>query len=73
MNETNPIRSDSSNCEKIADIQWLQRLRDLLKSWREGDEQEQRETLEFLQKVLDEDRFSKRKLFQNETGGIRIL
>jgi hypothetical protein len=35
----------------------------LLKSWREGDEQEQRETLEYLKKALDEDRLSDRKLF----------
>lgn len=28
----------------------------LLKSWREGDEQEQRETLEYLKQGLDEDR-----------------
>jgi hypothetical protein len=35
----------------------------LLNSWREGDEQEQRETLNFLKKALDEDRVSERKLF----------
>ena len=67
MNQENPIYSDPSSFEKITNTQRLQRLRDLLKSWREGDEQEQRETLEFLQKVLDEDRFSTRKLFPNET------
>lgn len=37
---------------------------DLLRSWREeGDEQEQRETWEFLQQSLDEDRLSDRPLF----------
>jgi hypothetical protein len=37
---------------------------ELLRSWREeGDEQEQRETWEFLQKALDEDRLSDRPLF----------
>ncbi len=37
---------------------------DLLRSWREeGDEQEQRETWEFLQTALDEDRLSDRPLF----------
>lgn len=44
----------------------LQRKRDLiqlLKSWREGDRQEQHETLEYLKQALDEDRFSDRKLF----------
>ena len=35
----------------------------LLTSWREGDEQEQRETLEYLVQMLDEDRLSDRKLF----------
>lgn len=37
---------------------------DLLRSWREtGNEQEQRETWEFLEKALDEDRLSDRLLF----------
>ena len=37
---------------------------DLLRSWREdGDEDEQRETWEFLQQALDEDRLSDRPLF----------
>ena len=63
MNEENPVCSNSTSAEKSIDIQWHQRLHNLLKSWREGDEQEQRDTLEFLQKVLDEDRFSTRKLF----------
>ncbi len=35
----------------------------LLKSWREGDEQEQRSTWEYLKQALDEDRLSERKLF----------
>ena len=35
----------------------------LLRLWREGDSEEQRETLEYLQRVLDEDRPSDRKLF----------
>lgn len=35
----------------------------LLRSWREGDEQEQRSTWEYLKKALDEDRLSERKLF----------
>lgn len=37
---------------------------ELLRSWREeGDKEEQRETWEYLKKVLDEDRLSDRKLF----------
>ena len=37
----------------------------LLRLWREdkNDEQEQRETWDYLRRVLDEDRFSDRKLF----------
>ena len=35
----------------------------LLRSWREGDEQEQRSTWEYLRQALDEDRLSERKLF----------
>ena len=36
---------------------------ELLRSWCKGDKQEQRETLEYLKRVLDEDRLSDRKLF----------
>lgn len=35
----------------------------LLQSWNDEDEQEQRETWEFLKTALDEDRLSDRKLF----------
>jgi hypothetical protein len=35
----------------------------LLRSWCEGDEEEQHETLEYLKRTLDEDRLSDRKLF----------
>lgn len=36
---------------------------DLLNAWEREDAEEQRETLEFLMKALDEDRPSDRKLF----------
>lgn len=36
---------------------------ELLRSWRQGDAQEQRETLAYLKRVLDEDRLSDRKRF----------
>lgn len=43
----------------------------LLQSWiDDGDEQEQRETGDFLIKALDEDRLSNRKLFPPELEGI---
>jgi endonuclease/exonuclease/phosphatase family metal-dependent hydrolase len=35
----------------------------LLQSWREDDEEEQKETWEYLKQALDEDRLSDRKLF----------
>ena len=35
----------------------------LLQSWNDEDEQEQRETWEFLKTALDQDRLSDRKLF----------
>lgn len=35
----------------------------LLEMWSEGDEQEQKETWQFLKVALDEDRLSDRKLF----------
>lgn len=38
-------------------------LTELLRRWREEDEEEQRETWEYLKKALDEDRLSYRKLF----------
>lgn len=36
---------------------------DLLNAWEREDAEEQRETLDFLKKALDEDRPSQRKLF----------
>ena len=49
-------QSTAPSQKKLALIQ-------LLRSWREGDEQEQRSTWEYLKQVLDEDRLSERKLF----------
>jgi membrane peptidoglycan carboxypeptidase len=41
-----------------------QALSELLQSWEEeGDEQEQNETLQFIQQALNEDRLSNRPLF----------
>ena len=46
------------------------RLVQLVQSWiDEGDADEQRETLEYLIRVLDEDRLSDRKLFPKELKG----
>lgn len=41
-----------------------QTLGDLFRSWRQGDAEEQRETLDFLMRALDRDRLSSRKLFE---------
>src|SRR5207237_1227194 len=47
----------------VAQSQKNRALIQLLRSWREGDEQEQRNTWEYLKQALDEDRLSERKLF----------
>ena len=49
--------------QSAAQSQKNQALIQLLRSWREGDEQEQRSTWEYLKQALDEDRLSERKLF----------
>jgi hypothetical protein len=49
--------------ESIAPSQKSRAFIHLLRSWREGDEQEQRNTWEYLKRALDEDRLSERKLF----------
>jgi site-specific recombinase len=49
--------------EDMARYQKNSELLDLLRSWREGDETEQRDTWEYLKQALDEDRLSERKLF----------
>jgi hypothetical protein len=57
----NTTQQDSEAKDQQARIQSVVRsLRTLL----EGDEQEQRETFEYLKQVLDEDRPSNRRLFQ---------
>ena len=52
--------ANSSNAEQN---QRRNELIQLLRSWREGDQQEQRETWEYLRQALDTDRLSDRKLF----------
>jgi hypothetical protein len=49
--------------QSIAQSHKNRALIQLLRSWREGDEQEQRNTWEYLRQALDEDRLSERKLF----------
>jgi len=65
----NPLTISQSEIEKkglpqsITPSQKKRALIQLLRSWREGDEQEQRNTWEYLRQALDEDRLSERKLF----------
>lgn len=63
-----PTYFQTRRSEVICSISDIQRAKNaaairLLRSWREGDKQEQRETLEYLKYALDEDRLSDRKLF----------
>ncbi len=65
----NPLTVSQSEIEEkelpqsIAPSQKNAALIQMLRSWREGDEQEQRNTWEYLKRALDEDRLSERKLF----------
>lgn len=55
--KSNDVSKNSSQMQKN------HALIQLLRSWREGDKQEQQDTWEYLEHALDEDRFSERKLF----------
>ncbi len=68
MSAVPPLPSPRSNGreERVEQIQRNQAAIQLLESWCTGSEddvREQRETLEYLKRVLDEDRLSDRKLF----------
>ncbi len=63
------IRTEIISKARVSDDR-ADRLVQLLQSWiDEGDEEEQRETLEYLIHALDEDRLSNRKLFPKELKG----
>ena len=71
MNSGYPAYPNPTITEPVCDIHFQlpqekeknRALIQLLRSWREGDEQEQRSTWEYLKQALDEDRLSERKLF----------
>ena len=58
-----PVYAQKDSMSTQIDEKKKQALLRLLASWREEDEAEQRDTLAYLQRVLDEDRESNRKLF----------
>ncbi len=62
------VVAELKNPDPVVEAARQTALSELLRSWtEEGDEQEQKETWEFLQKALDEDRLSSnRPLFPNE-------
>lgn len=55
-------KTDKTPQKKTLSLQTLKAIA-LLDSWENEDAQEQKETWNYLKKVLDEDRFSYRKLF----------
>ena len=58
------LTDDELVANAITREQKREALIELLRRWREeGDEEEQKETWEYLKKALDEDRLSYRKLF----------
>jgi hypothetical protein len=52
-----------SEKERQEQIRRNQAVIDLLNAWEQEDPEEQRETVEYLMRVLDEDRLSSRPLF----------
>ena len=60
---TSIAQTDSESDARAARIKRNRGAIALLRRWQKADDGEQRETWEFLRKVLDEDRTSRRKLF----------
>jgi hypothetical protein len=64
FNETTDYTSDSRNEDtREEQIHRNQAVIELLNAWEQEDAEEQRETVEYLIRVLDEDRTSSRPLF----------
>ena len=61
------VEFDAENSLNLSRSQQIEKNKaaiELLRSWREeGDEEEQKETGDYLRRVLDEDRLSNRQLF----------
>lgn len=60
---TSPAKTRSTADVSLARTKRNRRAIALLRRWKEANDDEQRETWEFLKKALDEDRPSGRKLF----------
>lgn len=57
------LNRENESATNTAQQQQNQAAIELLKAWREGDEEEQKDTWSYLKTALDEDRLSDRKLF----------
>ncbi|MEG3847307.1 hypothetical protein QT971_10840 [Microcoleus sp. herbarium19] len=61
------IKEEMNNPDPVVELARQKALSEMLRSWREdGDEQEQKETGDYLRQALDEDRLSNRELFPHE-------
>jgi hypothetical protein len=67
QNSWEKIKEDMKNPDPVVELAKQKALSEVLRSWREeGDEQEQKETGDYLRQALDEDRLSNRELFPHE-------
>lgn len=61
------VKEEMNNPDPVVELARQKALSEVLRSWREdGDEQEQKETGDYLRQALDEDRLSNRELFPHE-------
>lgn len=61
-------QAQAQELERLAQAERNRACIEVLDTWLEEDEQEQRESWEFLKKALDEDRLSDRKLYDTGTA-----
>jgi len=61
------FKEELNNPDSVVELARQKALSEVLSSWREdGDEQEQKETEDYLRQPLDEERLSNRELFPHE-------
>jgi len=63
--QTDELAASLAGYESRSPEERARALIDLLQSFMEGDEEEQRETFQFLKKAIDEDRTSYRRRFSD--------